>query len=975
MDNDTDTSRPTMRFFSLKWRALLLTSSVLLLMTMGSAWVSYQNLIEQLREQRSEAGAARLREVHALMGQSFERLRQLAAMVPSIPGVQSALPARDARRLGQVLDSQWPALQLDLGIDLIAFYGPDGGFLQAWDVETGRLPPHARFGELIVRARETEAPAYLLDCDPECVQYLAAPVLAGGRSVGVVVLGANLADLVRNFAAVSGTDIGLLRMGPPRARTAELGRLSDWNADVSALTRPLESLPVLRRAAALHTLDEAADGVLVESGQQACEVRVSALPGVEVTHPVRLVVVSDIGDALAAIRDAARESATASAIGWGLAELLLLGSLWAPMSRLRVTARTLPLLATGAFGAVRRAIRPRAERPLRPADEIDILDSTTVALADRLEELEGQVAERTQTLSRRMDELAAERDFVASLLDTAQVAILTLDQDGQILRANPFTQSLTGQRPQDLLGRRFTDLLLPEAAGDGAQRLAEVIAVGQRHLRHESLVLNRDGSLRNVTWYHSRLRPGAAGGPVVLSVGLDNTERRGAESRLAWMADHDTLTGLPNRRRFQEELELMLNAAQRQGRVGALLLLDLDQFKYVNEADSHLSGDRLLKTIGSALAKELMLAELVARLGGDEFGVLVRDVDAEGAARVAAEINAIVSGVNCEVDGRTHRITASIGVALFPEHGQTVEELLANADLAMYQAKEAGRGHWHVFSEADRSREQLQNRVYWKDRVAQALAEDRFVLYFQPIMHIADGTIAHYEVLLRLLEDDGTVFAAGQFIDAAERTGMIHAVDRVVLSKAIHFLADINRRGIDVSFSLNLSGHSLNDADLLAHLQRELEASGVDTSRLIFEITETAAVGDFAQATSMILFIKSLGCRFALDDFGIGFSSFSYLKHFPVDYLKIDGSFIRQLAGSPDDQIIVKALNQIAAGFGKHTVAEYVESADTLALLREFGIDYAQGYYVSEPRSAEELFGLPLVPRSALAVGENQASA
>ncbi len=938
-------------FFSLKWRALLLTSIVLLLVALGSSWLSFHNLSAQFHEQRGKARDARLREFDALMGQSLERLRQLAVLLPAMPGMLSALAAGDRAAVQHAFDPQWPALQLDMGLELIAFFDASGRRIEGWTVDPERAD--AGLDGLVARAREREAPQTALSCAPECVLFLAAPVLVEGRSAAVL-LGANLAELVHNFAAVSGTRIGLLRVGAGAARATALGRLSDWGVDVAALTHPETTLPLLATASGLYGLDRAAAGVTVEHGGRAYELRVSSLPEGAAAAGVRLLVIDDISAALAGIRNAARDSALAGVTGWVGAELLLLVILWGPMSRLRRTANTLPLLAQGAFEAVRRAVAPR--QPQRREDEIDILDRTTVALADRLEALEGQVAERTQTLSRRMTELAHERDFISSLLDTAQVAIFTLDAQGRIVMANPFAQTVTGYPARELVGRVFAELLRSETGNEG--RPEAILAAGQRHCRHESLLACRDGGLRNVIWYHSRLK--GEGQPAVLSVGLDITERRGAESRLAWMADHDTLTGLPNRRRLHEELELMLGAAQRQHRSGALLLIDLDQFKYVNEADGHLAGDRLLKTVANALVRELVAADLVARLGGDEFAVLVRDLDASAASRLAAEVHAAIGALCCEVGGRAHHVSASIGIVLFPEHGDSVEELLAHAELAMYEAKDAGRGHWHLFSERDASRERLRDRVFWKERVAQALAEDRFVLYFQPIMRIADGMVSHYEVLLRMLEPDGSVVSAGQFIEAAERSGLIHSVDRLVLSKAIHYLAHIHRRGIHVSFSLNLSGHTFNDPELLPHLSRELEASGVDTSKLIFEITETAAVADFAQATSAILAIKSLGCRFALDDFGIGFSSFAYLKHFPVDYLKIDGSFIRGLAENPDDQLIVRALGQIAAGFGKKTIAEYVEDEAALQLLREIGIDYAQGYFISQPRPAEDVFGQPL---------------
>lgn len=942
-------------FVSLKWRALLLTSIVLLLMALSSAWLSYHNLTAQSLEQREQASAARQREWQALTAQAGDRLRQLAALIPSLPGLRNALQQRDQTAAFQALDAQWAALQLDLGLDIVGLYDADGQRLARWEVEPDQqLGP--RFEAMLARAAQTETAQTVLDCRPYCVQYLAQPVLSGGRSVGVIVLGVNLADLLRNFAAVSGADVGLLRFGPYGDRQPALGRIESWAAEVSALTNPAASLPVLQAVSEAYPNPGSSGLVQVRLDERTYEVLVAPLPAAPGDAPIRLVVIADISRSVQAIRSATREVLTAGGIGWLGAELLLLGILWRPMSRLRTTANTLPLLAHGRFDLVRRTIaRQVRSARWRMSDEIDRLDATTMHLADRLEALESEVDARTRTLARQRDELSRERDFVSSLLEAAQVAILTLDADCCIVKANAFAASLCACTPLDLIGRRFDTLLLAEGGFDIVARM-QALASSDQHLRHDSLLAGRDGNLRNVTWQHTRLHSTQPGDPVYLVIGLDNTERRGAENRLAWLADHDVLTGLANRRRLQEELALMLSAAQRQGRIGALLMLDLDQFKYVNEADSHESGDRLLKNVANALVREMANAELVTRLGGDEFALLVRDTSEDAIGAIASQVNAVLSRVYCTISGQSHHVSACVGVVLFPAYGSSVDELLAHADYALYQAKEAGPGHWHLYTDADRARERLQDRVLWKDRVARALAEDRFQLYLQPIMNIRDGSVSHYEVLLRLLDVDGTVHGASAFVDAAERSGLILQIDRLVVHRAIKLLAELHRSGRQIHFSINLSGHSFGDADLLPLLRQEILDSGVDPSCLIFEITETAAVADFAQASATILAIKSLGCHFALDDFGIGFSSFTYLKHFPVDFLKLDGSFVRQLPDTPEDQVIVRAVQQIAVGFGKRTIAEYVENERTLALLRDIGVDYAQGYHVDRPRPVSDFF-------------------
>jgi diguanylate cyclase (GGDEF)-like protein len=436
---------------------------------------------------------------------------------------------------------------------------------------------------------------------------------------------------------------------------------------------------------------------------------------------------------------------------------------------------------------------------------------------------------------------------------------------------------------------------------------------------------------------------------VILSVGHDVTEREQAQRQLAWLADHDPLTELFNRRRFQHEFEQILMVAGRYKRGGGLLYFDLDQFKYINDTSGHQAGDGLLRMVADKLRQVVRASDVVARLGGDEFAVVIRECDLQGAMQVAQKICAQLSTLEFPVRGRKHSISTSIGIALFPIHGMTVHDLMANADLAMYQAKDEGRGRWHVFSSNERAREQMHNRVYWKEQIEQALREGRFLLYFQPVLNLRTNTIGHYEVLLRMCDHKGRIISPGQFIPIAEQTGLIHLIDHLVLRKAVAEQARLSAQGYRLTLSINLSGRVVDDPELLPVLKALLKNTHVNPSSLMFEVTETAAVADMVAAEKLMNEIKALGCCFAVDDFGVGFSSFFYLKQLPVDYVKIDGMFVRQLASSHQDRVFVKALSEIAKGLGKKAIAEFVEDAETLLLLREYGIEYAQGYYIGRP--------------------------
>ena len=418
-----------------------------------------------------------------------------------------------------------------------------------------------------------------------------------------------------------------------------------------------------------------------------------------------------------------------------------------------------------------------------------------------------------------------------------------------------------------------------------------------------------------------------------------------AEKNLVWLADHDPLTNLFNRRRFQEVFDRILALAVRYKRTGALLFLDLDQFKYVNDLSGHQAGDSLLLMVSATLRDAIRHTDILARLGGDEFALVLPEADAGDAIYISNKLQHDLKQVDFSSNGRAHKITCSIGITLFPDHGDELNDLLANADMAMYQAKEAGGARWHMYSPDELAKELLASQAKWRERITQALLEDAFELHYQPIFDLNAGCVTRYETLVRMRDVSGALVFPDKFIPIAEESGQIRDIDRWVIRKAIECVQD----NPTLSLAVNLSGRVLDDPSLLAWFHVQLQESAIDPSRLIVEITETAAVANVQDAITFMREIKALGCRFALDDFGSGFSSFAYLKQLPVDIVKIDGAFIQNLATSDQDQLFVKALTDVAKGLGKITVAEFVEDAETLSLLQDFGVDFAQGYYIGRP--------------------------
>lgn len=427
--------------------------------------------------------------------------------------------------------------------------------------------------------------------------------------------------------------------------------------------------------------------------------------------------------------------------------------------------------------------------------------------------------------------------------------------------------------------------------------------------------------------------------------------------KLIFLTNYDTVTGLFNRARFIELLGGRLESA---GAVtGALLLLDIDQFKFISDSYGHGMGDEFLRRLAKLLQfnvrylssrllkKEEKDSVMLSRLSGDEFALYLPSAGMVEAVEAAEHIR---SAIECFYQSDMHcHMTASIGIALCPEHGRTAADLLTKADAAMYRAKDQGRNRFHLYSPEEREIEQMHMRLKQKENIHSALKEGRFTPWYQPIMGLADNKVTHYEVLARMKDIDGSILLPGPFIDIAERFGLVGAISRDIFSKAFALQEQRRQQGRPVRFCLNVSGKELGDSEFLYFLKSSIMERGINPGNLVFEITETASISDLDKAMSFISALKEMGCQVALDDFGIGFTSFLYLREMQVDYIKIAGSFIKALDQNLNDQLFVKAITEVARGMGIKTIGEFVETGEILSHLRKFGVDYAQGYLVGRP--------------------------
>ncbi|MBD3618927.1 MAG: EAL domain-containing protein [Chromatiales bacterium] len=552
-------------------------------------------------------------------------------------------------------------------------------------------------------------------------------------------------------------------------------------------------------------------------------------------------------------------------------------------------------------------------------------------------------------------------NYLQLLLDSAGEGIYSVDLDGRCTFINRAGQSLLGYPLHEVLGRHMHELVHhTQDEGPVAPELSAVQrAVSQGHgVRVDDEVIWRKNGTSFAAEYSSFpiMEKGRVTGAVV--VFRDVTEARSMAMQLEYQAGHDALTGLANRREFQARLESALQRARHEDSSHVLLFLDLDQFKVINDASGHAAGDELLRTLSDTLEGLIRKGDTLARLGGDEFGVLLEDCDETVGLEIAEKIRRTVRDFRFSWEGNAFTIGVSIGLVTITSETPSVTSALSAADAACYSAKDLGRNRVRVYSPDDTQLMRRQGDMRWVGQVHQALKEGRLELFYQLIEPLTtpDHPGLHMEMLLKMRDFHGKLVPPGAFLPAAERAGLTPEIDRWVISTTLGWLSGLGRAVDRIGLcSINLSGHSLSDKNFLDFILRQIDEAGVSPHKLCFEVTETTAIANLTNARRLFTTLAQRGCRFALDDFGTGMSSYSYLKTLPVDYLKIDGSFVKDVVTDPIDLAMVKSINDIGHVMGKRTIAEFVESGEILEKLKELRVDYAQGYFIARERPVGEL--------------------
>jgi diguanylate cyclase (GGDEF)-like protein/PAS domain S-box-containing protein len=546
------------------------------------------------------------------------------------------------------------------------------------------------------------------------------------------------------------------------------------------------------------------------------------------------------------------------------------------------------------------------------------------------------------------------------LLNDLQSVVMELDSEFRICYLNRAWETMMGFPTHKCIGQSLETFIAPDDLGQ--------YALFQNKIR-KALLQNKPCPEIEIclsTIHHQKLwaqlkisRSTKAEQQSNLTVCLDNiTERRESQEQLKYLAMHDSLTGLYNRHFFETTLAQLTADSVRNSRQHALVYLDLDHFKVINDTFGHQKGDEVLREMSHLLSKRIRGADILCRLGGDEFAILLRDIHTPEVHEFARNIQQIINEFSFQLQEQRVNLGSSIGLTLIDGSTQNAEEHLMRADIALYVAKGRGRNLIHQYDPLDSESDELRHSINMSQKVRKAISEDRMTLYFQPIFDVKTQQISYFEALVRMIEPDGRIINPDNFIPALESSGEMHMLDRWIIKLAIKTLKNHTELN---HIAINLSAQAFKDENLVPTILENLQETGVDPKRITFELTESASLFNLHITQRVIAQLHKLGCSFSVDDFGSGFSSFAYLKDLPADYIKLDGSFIQNLHCDQIDQTLVKSMIQVIQALGKKAVAEYVENEAILNILKDMNIDFVQGFYIGHPLPVEKI---PVFPRA-----------
>ena len=588
---------------------------------------------------------------------------------------------------------------------------------------------------------------------------------------------------------------------------------------------------------------------------------------------------------------------------------------------------------------------------------INELEQAKSRLLTAKNNLEQRVKERTVELELVNEGFFQQKELAETTLKSIADGIITTDEFAILQNMNASAEKLTGFQKDEVSGLKFSECIkivdekgieiIEEKIQESLKNLCTI------HVTSQCLLLYKDQSCVAVKVSIAPIFNSSRNILGVVIVLHNINKERLYQLQLTHQANHDALTGLHNRFAFEQYLKQLLNEEGAKNAQHAVIYIDLDNFKIVNDSCGHAAGDELLKQLSIIMPDNIPSKNMFARLGGDEFGIIIKNISSVESKEICEQLLTQLRDFRFSWKTNTFSVGASIGLFVFTTEYQTIANIMSAADIACFTAKERGRNRLHTYSREDQELIYRKNELNWVSKINDAIENDRFILYSQPIIdsHAIDGAVRHIEILIRMLDDNDEILPPGHFINAAERYNMMPQVDRWVINKVFEYFNNnpLNLITDDFIIAINLSGNSLADKELLTYIEEKLKSTQLQARHFCIEITETAVISNMSLAIQFIKKMRNLGCKFAIDDFGSGLSSLGYLKNLPVDYVKIDGCFVRDMANDPVNYAMVESIHKLVSLNGKITIAEYVESDEIIALLNDIGIKHMQGYALGKP--------------------------
>lgn len=915
-----------------------------MLLHSGFCFLVYLDAKAQFANERKAVENSRINIAHALTNDSYTVLEQFAEVL-SLVDPLSERQKNSRHPVLAALDENWSQWQLSWDMENVALFDREARRVKSWGNESINAESAVR------EALAKEMPVYRVVCLSSCYQQTTIPLMRDSKTVGAFSVIRSFADVIIRYNKATNSDIGVLIADSAKAHHKSAYALS-------GITSPEKNKPLadylLSRYAVSDLLGQSKTLTIGEKFYRFLIVPIRQAQ--EAQNGPFFLLVNDITEDFAKLNRELKEVWIYGVLSLSGSLLLLSLLLKFSLRRVELLSEVLPLLSQNQYELFKQRLKAAGYPYKYGHDELHQLHHTALCLADQLQQLEQEVRDNTFTLLEKSQDLARERDFIRQLVDTAPIIIITQKLNGIILSVNQAGVDRLETDGRTIIGKVF-DVFIPESDQEHLHRLNRLRSTDGLPQRFEinGLLITPGGRQHTVSWLHSRLASGVEPtDAIILSLGINlNHDIRLSSERLP--ADgYDHLTGLMNRKKFQDQFTVELASAKRYGYKIALFYLDLDQFKAVNDGATTEVGDELLRQVAGILQAAKRSTDRLYRIGGDEFALIMPHAELQGIHQNAAKIKQRLDTIEAGEGKDVLRANASMGIAIFPDHGLTLSRLLRSADFALYQAKQAGGGDYRIFAPDHDDRSKLQELLNWQEFIENALAKDKFTLVYQPVAAIGSARHDFFECLLRLRRDDGGLIMPAEFISYAEELELTPKIDRWVIKKAVQKLLEFQRQGLTTRISVNLSAHTLNDASLFDDIARVLSAAKFNPGALMFEISESAAIANFSAAETLITQLRQLGCLTLLDDFGVSLSSIYYLKHFPIDFIKLDGSFIHRIDRNDEDKIFVKAVTGLAHAFNKCVIAEFVENEAILCVLKEFGIDYVQGNYIGRPDGLDD---------------------